>query len=76
MINIQFIFSLEFEKDILYNQNLEVEVCAMANFFLCILQYLLIMIVLVAIGVGGAKIGIALRKKKDAKAALETKAEE
>lgn len=67
---------LEFEKDILYNQNLEVEVCAMTNFFLCILQYLLIMIVLVAIGVGGAIIGIALRKKKDAKAALETKAEE
>ena len=67
---------LEFEKDILYNQNLEVEVYAMANFFLCILQYLLIMIVLVAIGVGGAIIGIALRKKKDAKAALETKAEE
>ncbi|MGN0428017.1 MAG: hypothetical protein ACI4F0_09475 [Agathobacter sp.] len=48
----------------------------MTNFFLCILQYLLIMIVLVAIGVGGAIIGIALRKKKDAKAALETKAEE
>ena len=69
-------FLLEFEKDILYNQNLEVEVCAMTNFFLCILQYLLIMIVLVAIGVGGAIIGIALRKKKDAKAALETKAEE
>ena len=69
-------FLLEFEKDILYNENLEVEVCAMANFFLCILQYLLIMIVLVAIGVGGAIIGIALRKKKDAKAALETKAEE
>ncbi len=48
----------------------------MADFFLCILQYLLIMAVLIAIGGCGAKIGIALRKKKDAKAALETKAEE
>lgn len=48
----------------------------MANFILCTIQYLVIMAVLIAIGFGGAKIGIALRKKKDAKAALETKAEE
>lgn len=48
----------------------------MADFFLCILQYLIIMAVLVAIGLCGARIGIALRKKKDAKAALTAKSEE
>jgi hypothetical protein len=36
-------------------------------FLLCILQYLIEMVVLVAIGCLGAVIGIKLRKHKDAK---------
>ena len=43
----------------------------MADFLLCILQYVLEMIVLAAIGMGGAFLGIRLRKKKDAKTAAE-----
>jgi hypothetical protein len=39
------------------------------NFLLCVLQYLLIMVVLAAIGGLGGFIGIRLRKNKDAKAA-------
>lgn len=39
----------------------------MINFLLCVGQYLLIMAVLIAIGAVGAKIGITLRKKKNAK---------
>lgn len=34
-------------------------------FIMCVLQYLLIMVVLVAIGAAGAFIGIKLRKKKN-----------
>jgi hypothetical protein len=39
------------------------------DFLLCVLQYLLIMVVLAAIGGLGGFIGIRLRKNKDAKAA-------
>ena len=39
----------------------------MGLFFLDVLQYALIMAVLAVIGFVGAKIGIALRKKKNAK---------
>jgi len=45
------------------------------DFLLCILQYVLIMIVLGAIGVAGAFIGIKLRKNKDAKKANDVSAE-
>ena len=41
----------------------------MADFWLCVLQYVLIMIVLLAIGFCGAFIGTKLRKSKDAKKA-------
>ena len=48
----------------------------MTSFLLCIAQYLIIMVVLAAIGVGGALIGIKLRKSKDAKKAAEETAAE
>ncbi len=41
------------------------------DFWLCVLQYLLIMLVLAAIGGLGGFIGIRLRKNKDAKAAAD-----
>ena len=41
------------------------------EFLLCVLQYLLIMIVLIALGIGAATLGILLRKKNDAKKAAE-----
>ncbi len=40
----------------------------MTAFLGSFLQYLIIMIILIAVAVCGAKIGIALRKSKDAKA--------
>jgi hypothetical protein len=40
-------------------------------FFMCILQYVLEMIVLIAIGLLGGSIGIKLRRRKDAKVAAE-----
>ncbi len=39
------------------------------DFFMCILQYLLIMIVLCVIGGIGGFVGVRLRRKKDAKTA-------
>ena len=39
------------------------------DFFMCILQYLLIMVVLAAIGGLGGFVGVRLRRKKDAKTA-------
>lgn len=48
----------------------------MTNFLLCIAQYLIIMVVLAAIGGCGAFLGIKLRKKKDAKKAVEEAAAE
>lgn len=44
----------------------------MGEFFMCILQYLLIMLVLVAIGGLGGFVGVRLRKRKDAKNASMT----
>lgn len=41
----------------------------MAEFLLCIAQYLLIMVLLAAVGGCGAFVGIKLRKNKNAKAA-------
>lgn len=41
----------------------------MGDFLLCIAQYLLIMVVLAAIGGLGGFVGVRLRRKKDAKAA-------
>ncbi len=41
------------------------------EFLLCVLQYLLIMIVLLALAIGAAKAGISLRRKKDAQKAAE-----
>lgn len=41
----------------------------MGDFLLCIAQYLLIMVVLAAIGGLGGFIGVRLRRKKDAKTA-------
>ena len=40
----------------------------MTAFLGSFLQYLIIMIILIAVAIIGAKIGIALRKNKDAKA--------
>ena len=39
----------------------------MTDFLLCVLQYLLIMIVLAGVGFCGGKIGVAFRKRKNAK---------
>ena len=39
----------------------------MGDFFMCVAQYVIIMIVLAAIGFCGALIGVKLRKMKDAK---------
>ena len=39
----------------------------MTAFLLCALKYLLIMIVLAAVAFCGGKLGVVLRKKKDAK---------
>ena len=39
----------------------------MTDFLLCVLQYLLIMIVLAGVAFCGGKLGVVLRKKKDAK---------
>lgn len=47
----------------------------MVDFLLCILQYVLEMIILAAVGCAGAFFGIKLRKKKDAKKALENAGE-
>jgi hypothetical protein len=41
------------------------------GFLMCIVQYLIEMIVLLAVGLLGASIGIKLRKNKDAKTAVE-----
>ena len=41
------------------------------SFLLCILQYVVEMVLFLAIGLGGAFIGIKLRKHKDAKKAAE-----
>lgn len=41
----------------------------MAEFLLCIAQYLIIMVILAGVGILGGFIGIRLRKSKDAKAA-------
>ncbi len=46
----------------------------MGDFLLCIAQYLLIMVVLAAIGGLGGFIGVCLRRKKDAKTAAQTQA--
>ena len=43
----------------------------MVDFLMCILQYVVIMVVLAALGCLGGFIGIRLRKSKDAKSALE-----
>lgn len=43
----------------------------MMEFILCVVQYVLIALVLVAIGGLGAFIGIKMRKASDAKAAAE-----
>ncbi len=48
----------------------------MTEFLLCILQYLLIMAVLGVIAFAGAKLGIKLRKNKDAKAAATNASED
>lgn len=42
-----------------------------SEFFLCIAQYLIILVVLAGIGVLGAFLGIKLRKNKNAKLAAE-----
>ena len=41
------------------------------NFLLCLAQYLLIALGIVAVGVVGGAIGITLRKRKDAKESAE-----
>ncbi len=46
------------------------------SFLLCILQYLVILVLLAALGGIGAMIGIRLRKKKDAKQKDQAAAEE
>lgn len=46
------------------------------KFLLCILQYLLIMVLLTAIGGVGAFVGIKMRKNKDKKNAASQGAEE
>lgn len=39
----------------------------MVDFLMCIAQYLIIMVILAAIGCAGGFIGVKLRKSKDAK---------
>ena len=41
----------------------------MVDFLMCIAQYLIIMVILAAIGCAGGFIGVKLRKAKDAKKA-------
>ena len=41
----------------------------MSDFFMCIAQYVIILLVLVAIGGIGGFVGVKLRKRKDAMAA-------
>ena len=41
----------------------------MSDFFMCIAQYVIILLVLVAIGGIGGFVGVKLRKRKDAEAA-------
>ena len=41
----------------------------MVDFLMCIAQYLIIMVILAAIGCAGGFIGVKLRKSKDAKKA-------
>ncbi len=48
----------------------------MINFLLCVAQYILIALVLLAIGGIGAFIGIKMRKNSDAKAAAAAEAVE
>lgn len=43
----------------------------MGEFFLCVAQYLLIMVVLAAVGGLGGLIGVRLRRHKDAKTAAK-----
>jgi hypothetical protein len=45
----------------------------MTNFLLCVLQYVIIMVILAAIGGCGACVGVKLRKNKDAKTAANNK---
>lgn len=47
----------------------------MAEFLLCVLQYVLIMAVLAVVGGCGAFVGIRLRKNKDGKAAANNAVE-
>ena len=44
----------------------------MIDFLLCVVQYVLIGVVTLAIGIAGAMIGIRLRKNKNAKLAAES----
>lgn len=46
----------------------------MVDFLLCIAQYLIIMVILAAIGCAGGFIGVKLRKSKDAKKAAAEQA--
>ena len=41
----------------------------MGDFLMCVAQYLIIMVILAAIGCAGGFIGVKLRKSKDAKKA-------
>ena len=48
----------------------------MGSFLLCILQYVIIMILLAAIGLAGGLIGVKLRKNKNAKEASKAAPDE
>ena len=67
---------IEISKYIIYNKLVMESVfyhCLgggeMSDFFMCIAQYVIILLVLVAIGGIGGFVGVKLRKRKDAKAA-------
>lgn len=47
----------------------------MVSFILCVVQYILIGVITLAIGIAGAMIGIRLRKNKNAKLAAEAAAD-
>ena len=67
---------IEISKYIIYNKLVMESVFyhglgggKMSDFFMCIAQYVIILLVLVAIGGIGGFVGVKLRKRKDAKAA-------
>ena len=64
---------IEFAKNLRYNKMMLIikqqEEFVMGDFLMCVAHYLIIMVILAAIGCAGGFIGVKLRKSKDAKKA-------